>query len=128
MEKCGNEKCICQHEDYDNGCQINHIDDLKDCELYEPLKAKEPPLSSPSSVGLSEPQFERRDKSDHVDEFSYHEVLDRASMIADMFDDYIAQHTALKHEPKLKKEADMICELLHDFYQHWGSVRSEKFR
>ena len=85
-----------------------------------------------SGKGLSEvlsgPQFERNNKTDHVDEFSYHEVLDRASIIADMFDEHILQHSVLNHEPELKEEAAIICESLHKFYQHWGSIRSEKSR
>jgi len=62
-----------------------------------------------------------------ADEFSYHEVLDRASIIADMFDEQILQHEAMEEQPEMKKEAEEICGLLHDFYQHWGSVRHEKF-
>ena len=71
--------------------------------------------------------LERTNMTDHVDEFSYHEVLDRVSIIADMFDEHILQHNVLRCEPELKEEAAIICELLHKFYQQWGSVRSEKF-
>ena len=61
----------------------------------------------------------------HIDEFSYHEVLDRASIIADMFEKQILQHDAVSKECKMKVEAEKICGLLHNFYQRWGSIRHE---
>ena len=122
---CEEKECWLYSEEHFINCKV--YDYIETCEAKKPLKEKEAALSVSSSAGLGEPQFERNDTTDHVDEFSYHEVLDRASIIADMFDEQVLQHSVLKREPKLKEEAAVICELLHKFYQHWSSVRSEKF-
>ena len=124
MKYCLNKECGYRDEREKNNCgALNSVDE---CSL-DPLITNKANSSVPFSGVLGEPQFERNDTTDHVDEFSYHEVLDRASIIADMFDEHVLQHSVLKYESELKEEAAIICELLHKFYQHWGSVRSEKF-
>ena len=63
----------------------------------------------------------------NVDEFSYHEVLDRVSILADCWEDQVLLHMAVGSERLMQEEAERISDLLHKFYQDWGSIRVNKF-
>lgn len=62
------------------------------------------------------------------DEFGYHEVMDRASVLQDSWDTNISQHEMLNEQPELKKMADEIAEKMVDFYQAAYRASSMKFR
>ncbi len=48
--------------------------------------------------------------------FGFHELVDRACLIAELFSDNIAQHPAAKH-PKLRKQIAQIENDLFDLYR-----------
>ena len=56
------------------------------------------------------------------DDFSRHEVLHTASIIASMFEDFIAEHRFTKSKPVLKGLADRLTDGLNDFYQQVGQI------
>ena len=57
-----------------------------------------------------------------LDDFSRHEVLHTASIIASMFEDFIAEHRFTKSKPVLKGLADRLTDGLNDFYQQVGQI------
>lgn len=61
------------------------------------------------------------------DEFGYHEVMDRASVLENSWDTNIVQHMMLEEQPELKKMADEIAEKMVDFYQACYVASSKKF-
>lgn len=58
-----------------------------------------------------------------MDEFSYHEVLDRAFIVYDIFNDHILYHDVVQSTPELEKAAMEISILLHSFYQMAGNMK-----
>jgi len=62
------------------------------------------------------------------DEFGYHEVMDRASILQDSWDINISQHEMLEEQSELKKMSDEIAEKMADFYQAAYVASSIKFR
>ncbi|QWC57238.1 hypothetical protein F7D01_09180 [Erythrobacter sp. 3-20A1M] len=55
-----------------------------------------------------------------VDPFSAHEALDRASLLSDMWDRSITEHSFVNDNPTLKAEAERIGEAIGAFYQMVG--------
>lgn len=56
-----------------------------------------------------------------VDEFSRHEVLDRAYLAFEFFSERVAGHEALKAFPDLRREAETISSRLFELYQAIGA-------
>jgi len=52
----------------------------------------------------------------------YHEVMDRASLMASTWDREVEQLAATQADPKLKKAAETAGKALGDFYQAAGQV------
>jgi hypothetical protein len=57
------------------------------------------------------------------DPFSAHEALDRRSLMADIFFDFVAEHSFVKAHPQLRAAAEEIGDKLGDFYQLVGRIR-----
>lgn len=57
-----------------------------------------------------------------VDAFGWHELLDRASLVADLFDRRVAEHPACVSNRALAREARAISDRLFEFYQRVGRV------
>jgi hypothetical protein len=57
-----------------------------------------------------------------LDEFHWHEVLDRTHVVADTFDDHILLHPAIEQTPSLKMAADEVSRRMHDLYQAIGKI------
>ena len=80
-----------------------------------------------------DPEERRCDLGDLDSEFDdalnvgmFHEIMDRASLIADLFDRQIVGTLAVTHEPRLKKAADKLMTELANFYGLAGQVFCEK--
>jgi len=59
-------------------------------------------------------------KDDPIDEFSRHEVLHMASVVADMFEQYVANHRYTQSDSELARSAEDVGTRLADFYQLVG--------
>ncbi len=57
-----------------------------------------------------------------MDEFSHHEALDRSSLIAEVFEQQLANHAFIKAHPDLAKRCDRIADALGELYQAIGRV------
>lgn len=60
-----------------------------------------------------------------MDDFSNHEVLDRAYMALSFFDDYVASHDVLKalsEDHPLSKAVSSALDALSDVYQEAGAL------
>lgn len=55
-----------------------------------------------------------------MDEFSYHEALDRTHVLLCMLDEHLLSHPVIESDPKLKKIAEDIEDLLGELYQLIG--------
>ena len=62
-----------------------------------------------------------------LDEFHYHEMLDRIHMITSIIDDHLHQHPVGKLEPKVKDLIEIAQENLLEAYQLVGNISYEKF-
>jgi hypothetical protein len=60
-----------------------------------------------------------------TDEFSRHEVYDRASVVMGMFDSYVVEHDVVRAVPVLRESADKALAALMDFYQLAAAVLME---
>lgn len=62
-----------------------------------------------------------------TDEFAYHEVLDRLSIVVDNLEEFVLAHPLMETETGLR---DLIIEgaaKLHSAYQKVGSLKFDKF-
>jgi hypothetical protein len=55
----------------------------------------------------------------------FHEVMDRASMMFNIWDSEVEHLGATQANPKLKAQAEVVAQALMDFYQLAGEVHSE---
>lgn len=55
-----------------------------------------------------------------LDQFHWHEALDRAHMLAEMFEAHLASHPVIEQTHILKVRAETVAELLRDLYQEIG--------
>lgn len=60
------------------------------------------------------------------DEFSLHELMDRAFLVMDTFDNFILEHDIVQADPKLEERASIVFNQLADFYQDIGALRFAK--
>jgi mannitol-1-phosphate/altronate dehydrogenase len=56
-----------------------------------------------------------------ADEFSKHEVVDRAHVCQEMFNLMVAEHSLVEKDPELAEEAAKVTEALGNFYQYVGN-------
>jgi hypothetical protein len=52
-----------------------------------------------------------------LDEFYYHEMLDRLTLVADIIDRHLIEHPVSEKHPKLKKKLNKCFNNLIDIYQ-----------
>mgnify|MGYP000249886067 CR=1 FL=1 len=52
-----------------------------------------------------------------LDEFHWHEVMDRTDMIASMVDDFLAAHPAIQSNPELVSQVESVGSDLGHLYQ-----------
>jgi hypothetical protein len=63
-----------------------------------------------------------------LDEFHYHEAMDRAAMLTDMVDSYLIQHPVFKAEKEYAKKVEKAAMLLAEAYQIAGHLSLERFK
>ncbi len=52
-----------------------------------------------------------------LDQFHWHEALDRSMLAFEFFEERVHEHPAVQRTPKLKREAKQISERLFRLYQ-----------
>lgn len=62
-----------------------------------------------------------------LDEFHYHEAMDRTAMIVDIIDTYLVQHPVFKAEKEYSKKVEEAGMILADAYQIIGSISHDRF-
>jgi len=62
------------------------------------------------------------DKEVELDDFAYHEVLDRTNLCLNMVEDFLVQHTVTDTNPFLKLHFDAVTSILADAYQLVGQL------
>jgi hypothetical protein len=63
-----------------------------------------------------------------LDEFHYHEAMDRAAMITDIVDRYLVQHPVFKAEKEFAEKVEHANMLLGEAYQIIGSISYDRFK
>ena len=61
-----------------------------------------------------------------VDQFHWHEALDRSMLAFEFFDERVRQHPAIEGTKDLKREADEIADRLFRLYQALGEKTLRK--
>lgn len=60
-----------------------------------------------------------------TDKYSKHEALDRAQLLAEVFEGQLAQHPFIKADPSLSSRCDAIADYLGALYQAIGQSNEE---
>lgn len=63
-----------------------------------------------------------------LDEFHYHEILDRLHVIACTCEDHLMQHPVTKLESDVKQNVEKAIEYLWKAYQCTGNLSNKKFK
>lgn len=65
-----------------------------------------------------------------LDDFSYHEAMDRAYIACDHFYEYVAQHAVVKSNKELAEAAEQVNDVMYKFYCFCGHfcIATEKAR
>lgn len=66
-------------------------------------------------------------KKNKLDEFHYHEALDRTYLIGSMVNDTLTTHPVYKKHKKLKKKINKVEDLLAELYQEMGDLEHTLF-
>jgi hypothetical protein len=56
------------------------------------------------------------------DDFSWHEAMDRAAMLADTYAHHVAEHPVIETNPELRNLADAALKAMFDLYQRLAQV------
>lgn len=62
------------------------------------------------------------EKKIELDEFHYHEALDRTFVFAQMLYDFLSEHPVVLEHPNVKKLVNKACETLGQAYQLIGEL------
>jgi hypothetical protein len=63
-----------------------------------------------------------------LDEFHYHEILDRLHMILSISEDHLLQHPVCKVERNVKQNIEKALEHLAEAYQIAGNISHKRFK
>jgi len=61
-----------------------------------------------------------------LDEFHYHEAMDRMMLIADLLENQV-EHAVFQKHKKYRKDLEKSISILYDLYQKIGTKRFERF-
>lgn len=61
-----------------------------------------------------------------LDPFHFYEVLDRTSVVAELFDLSLATHPVVETDPELSGLIEQVADLLGAIYQRAGALLDEK--
>jgi Mn-dependent DtxR family transcriptional regulator len=64
---------------------------------------------------------------DKLDQFHYHEMLDRLYVLMSTLDDHIIQHPVCKLEKEISTNVEQALSLLWQAYQDTGKLSDKKF-
>ena len=56
-------------------------------------------------------------RTNRLDEYHWHEALDRAFLAVEWFDEFVEKHPAVRRTPSLRKMARELTDGLASFYQ-----------
>lgn len=62
--------------------------------------------------------------SDELDQFHYHEVMDRAHLIMCMIQEHLVDHPAMEMHPEYKDVLEEAIKIIYGVYQDFGSAES----
>jgi len=62
-----------------------------------------------------------------LDEFHYHEALDRLHVITCNCEDHLMQHPAIKIEPEVRQNIDKAIQHLWEAYKQIGNISNTRF-
>jgi hypothetical protein len=65
---------------------------------------------------------------DKLDQFHYHEALDRLHVVMSTINDHILQHPVCKLEKKVGNKVDKALILLFEAYQEVGEISHTRFK
>jgi hypothetical protein len=72
-------------------------------------------------------QYNNMSAKDKLDQFHYHEMLDRLHVLMSTLDDHIIQHPVCKLEKGIGKNVEEALSLLWQAYQDTGNVIHDRF-
>jgi len=62
-----------------------------------------------------------------LDEFHYHEALDRTHMLLCMVDEHLLEHPVVQNHKQLKIRVEIVGEILAEIYERVGALDFKKF-
>jgi len=65
----------------------------------------------------------KKKKKKIIDEFHYHEMIDRLSIVLKIVDDVILSHALIEDDPELKSEMNIVSDILAKQYQRVSNIR-----
>jgi len=72
-------------------------------------------------------QYNNMSAKDKLDQFHYHEMLDRLHVLMSTLDDHIIQHPVCKLEKEISTNVEQALSLLWQAYQDTGKLSDKKF-
>lgn len=69
----------------------------------------------------------KKKKSKKLDEFHYHEALDRTHVCLSIIDDNLLKHPVIQKHKKLKIRVELAQDILVEVYQRIGGLELKKF-
>jgi hypothetical protein len=60
--------------------------------------------------------------NDNLDEYHYHEALDRTFLIQLIIQESLSKHPVFQYHPELEKILDIVQDSLSDIYSHIGNI------
>lgn len=64
-------------------------------------------------------------KSPELDDFSYHEIVDRCHLIMSSIQENLINHHAMEHHPEHAEKLDKAITLIWDVYQNFGGAERQ---
>jgi hypothetical protein len=83
------------------------------------------PVVTADAIKTYDPDDPDAPKPVTLDDYHWHEAIDRTHVVLCNFDEYVAEHPAIKQTPELLALADEISEKLGAFHQAIASKRPE---
>lgn len=69
----------------------------------------------------------KKKKKEELDEFHYHEAMDRTSMFCSMLDNELLGHPVFEQDEEMHKELEHIIDNLYKLYCNVGQMVIQKF-
>ena len=69
-----------------------------------------------------------KENKDKIDEFHYHEMVDRLYMMMEIIDSQLLAHPLTEEDSELKQEIEKVIDILYKQYQRIGCKEAELFK